>query len=191
MSSTSSGCQGGSPSVTSSKPSWADCAKPSSSWAPASPSSGNRFTSTLEVTTSSSTCCFFNIPQVRYVVVELKIGKFQPECAGKLGFYLAVVDDRFRDPARHEPTVGILLCAGRNDTVVRYALSGATQPMAVAGYTYDTLPPKEQAALPSDTRVASALEAPVDVAGRQMTLAEYLEIVGAESRTDRPLIRRG
>lgn len=126
---------------------------------------------------------FFNIPQVRYVVVELKIGKFQPEFAGKLGFYIAVVDDRLRDPARHAPTVGILLCAGRNDTVVRYALSGATQPMAVAGYTYDALPPNEQAALPSDTRVASALEAPVDVDGREMTLAEYLEIVDAEIRT--------
>ena len=122
---------------------------------------------------------FFNIPQVRYVVVELKIGKFEPEFAGKLGFYIAAVDDRLRDPARHAPTVGILMCAGRNDTVVRYALSGAARPMAVAGYTYDTLPPAERAALPSDTRVAAALEAPVDVDGRQMTLAEYLESVGS------------
>jgi hypothetical protein len=70
--------------------------------------------------------------------------------------------------------VGILLCADRNDTVVRYALSGAAQPMAVAGYTYDALPPNEQAVLPSDTKVASALGAPVEVDGRQMTLAEYL-----------------
>jgi len=79
--------------------------------------------------------------------------------------------------ARHAPTVGILMCADRDDTVVRYALSGAAQPTAVAGYTYDTLPPAERAALPSDTRVAAALEAPVDVDGRQMTLAEYLESV--------------
>jgi len=76
---------------------------------------------------------FFNIPQVRYVVVELKIGKFEPEFAGKLGFYIAAVDDRLRNPARHAPTVGILMCADRNDTVVRYALGGAAQPMAVAG----------------------------------------------------------
>jgi len=123
---------------------------------------------------------FFNIPQVRYVVVELKIAKFEPEFVGKLGFYIAAVDDRLRDPARHAPTVGILMCAGRNDTVVRYALSGAAQPMAVAGYTYDALPAGERAALPSDTRVAAALEAPVDVDGRQMTLAEYLESAGAE-----------
>ncbi len=126
---------------------------------------------------------FFNIPQVRYVVVELKIGKFEPEFAGKLGFYIAAVDDRLRDPALHAPTVGILMCADRNDTVVRYALSGAAQPMAVAGYTYNALPPAERAALPSDARVAAALQAPVDVDGRQMTLAEYLESVGAEPWT--------
>jgi predicted nuclease of restriction endonuclease-like (RecB) superfamily len=126
---------------------------------------------------------FFNIPQVRYVVVELKIGKFEPEFAGKLGFYIAAVDDRLRDPARHAPTVGILMCTDRNDTVVRYALSGTAAPMAVAGYTYDALPPSEQAALPSDTRVASALEGPVDVDGRQMTLAGYLESMTANRRS--------
>lgn len=103
--------------------------------------------------------------------------------SGKLGFYIAAVDDRLRDPARHAPTVGILMCADRNDTVVRYALSGAARRMAVAGYTYDTLPPAERAALPSDTRVAAALEAPIDVDGRQMTLAEYFESVGAEPWT--------
>jgi hypothetical protein len=79
--------------------------------------------------------------------------------------------------------VGILMCADRKDTVVRYALSGAGQPMAVAGYTYGALPPAERAALPSDTAVASALEAPVDVDGRQMTLTEYLESVGGQPWT--------
>jgi len=95
-------------------------------------------------------------------------------------FYIAAVDDRLRDHARHAPTVVILMCADRNDTVVRYALSGATQPMAVSGYTYEALPAAERAALPSDARVAAALQAPVDVDGRQMTLAEYLESVGPE-----------
>jgi hypothetical protein len=56
--------------------------------------------------------------------------------------------------------------------------------LAVAGYTYDALPPAERAALPSGTRVAAALQAPVDVDSRQMTLAEYLESVGAEPWSD-------
>ncbi|RLP69455.1 DUF1016 domain-containing protein [Mycetocola manganoxydans] len=48
---------------------------------------------------------FFHVVQLRYVVVELKTGKFQPEYAGKLGFYIAVVDDKLR-LATHNPTVG-------------------------------------------------------------------------------------
>ena len=43
---------------------------------------------------------FFHIEQLRYVVIELKTGKFQPEFAGKLNFYVALVDDVLRRP-RH------------------------------------------------------------------------------------------
>jgi hypothetical protein len=66
----------------------------------------------------------FHVEQLRYVVVELKIGRFKPDYAGQLGFYVALVDDQPRRPDRHAPTVGILLCAGRNDRVVRYSLGG-------------------------------------------------------------------
>ena len=90
---------------------------------------------------------FFHVEQLRYMVVELKAGRFLPEHAGKLQFYVALVDDRLRRPA-HAPTVGILICASRNDHTVRYALSRAGSPMAVSTYTYDALPPEEQVALP-------------------------------------------
>lgn len=40
-----------------------------------------------------------------------------------------------RDKTIHSPTVGILLCASRNDAVVRYSLASTTAPMAVANYT--------------------------------------------------------
>jgi hypothetical protein len=124
---------------------------------------------------------FFHIPQVRYVVVELQIGKFEPEFAGKLGFYVAAVDDLRRDPAKHAPTVGILMCADRNDTVVRYALRGTVQPMAVASYTYDALPAAEQAALPTAEQVTAALSSPLGVAGHQVTVAEYLAEVAPQA----------
>lgn len=75
---------------------------------------------------------FFHVEQLRYVVVELKIGRFEPEHTGQLGFYVAMVDDRLRLPDRHAPTVGILLCAERNDGVVGYALTSAAHPIAVA-----------------------------------------------------------
>lgn len=98
---------------------------------------------------------FFHTEQLRYVVVELKIGKFKPEYAGQLGFYVELVEDRLRRPA-HEATVGLLLCTDKNDRVVRYALAGSSQPIAVA--SYDLLPPAERAALPSEADLQRALE---------------------------------
>ena len=107
----------------------------------------------------------FNVEQLRYVVVELKIGRFDPAYVGQLGTYVAVVDARLRRRDRHAPTVGILLCKGRNDTLVRYALAGAPAPLAVADYTYDTLPPQERGALPTAAELAAALEPPAPPAG--------------------------
>ncbi len=53
----------------------------------------------------------FNVEQLRYVVVELKIGSFDPAYVGQLGTYVAVVDDRLRRADRHAHS-GILLCKG-------------------------------------------------------------------------------
>ncbi|MGP5319124.1 PDDEXK nuclease domain-containing protein [Arthrobacter rhombi] len=102
---------------------------------------------------------FFHVEQLRYVVVELKTGKFQPEYAGKLQFYIALVDDKLRR-SPHSPTVGILICGSRNDHTVRYALNQSNAAMAVSTYTYDTLPAAEQNALPDEEELAAALDWP-------------------------------
>jgi YhcG PDDEXK nuclease domain len=72
----------------------------------------------------------------RYVVIGLKTGKFQPEYAGKLNFYVAHVDDMLRRD-HHNETIGILICGTKNDRSVRYSLGRSTSPMAVAAHTYD------------------------------------------------------
>lgn len=100
---------------------------------------------------------FFHIEQSRYVVIELKTGKFQPEYAGKLNFYVALVDDLLRRQ-HHNETIGILICGTKNDRSVRYSLGRSTSPMAVAAYTYDKLPPAEQQALPDEGHIVAALE---------------------------------
>ncbi|MGP4033717.1 PDDEXK nuclease domain-containing protein [Pseudarthrobacter sp. 1C304] len=100
---------------------------------------------------------FFHIEQSRYVVIELKTGKFQPEYAGKLNFYVALVDDVLRRK-HHNETIGILICGTKNDRSVRYSLGRSTSPMAVAAYTYDKLPPAEQQALPNEGHIVAALE---------------------------------
>ena len=89
---------------------------------------------------------FFHVDQLRYVVIELKTTKFEPRDAGQLGFYVALVEDRLRRP-QHQPTVGMLLVADKNESVVKYALAGTTQPIAVSRYD---LSPAEQAALPPE-----------------------------------------
>ena len=99
---------------------------------------------------------FFHVEQLRYVVIELKTGKFKPEHAGQLQFYVALVEDRLRR-ASHAPTVGILVCGSRNDRVVRYALNQAGAPLAVSTFSYEALPAAEQEALPSEDDLTAAL----------------------------------
>ncbi|MFH5879329.1 YhcG family protein [Arthrobacter sp. NA-172] len=100
---------------------------------------------------------FSHIEQSRYVVIELKTGKFQPEHAGKLNFYVALVDDVLRRD-HHNETIGILICGSKNDRSVRYSLGRSTSPMAVAAYTYDKLPAAEQKVLPDEGHIVAALE---------------------------------
>jgi hypothetical protein len=89
----------------------------------------------------------FNIPQRRYIVVELKAGRFRPEQLGQLSTYVAVIDGELRDDTYQAPTIGLLLCTGKNEAIVRYALAGAGVPVAVADY--QGLPSDARAVLPS------------------------------------------
>jgi hypothetical protein len=64
---------------------------------------------------------------------ELKTGEFQPEYAGKLGFYLSAVDGTMRTPI-DGPTIGLLLCESRSCPIVEYALQNLIQPIGVSTY---------------------------------------------------------
>lgn len=100
---------------------------------------------------------FFHLEQRRYVVFELKTGKFQPEYAGKLNFYVALVDDQLRRDYM-APTVGILVCGSKNDRTVRYILDRSSSPMAVSEYTYESLPEPEKEALPDAEELTAAFD---------------------------------
>ncbi|MEK8225571.1 PDDEXK nuclease domain-containing protein [Oerskovia sp. M15] len=71
---------------------------------------------------------FFHVEQLRYVVVELKIGSFEPGHLGQLGTYIAIIDDQLRRPQIHAPTIGILLCTGKSGPIVKYALASTNAP---------------------------------------------------------------
>ena len=67
------------------------------------------------------------------VAIELKVGRFEPEYLGKLGFYLEALDRDVRK-AHEQPAIGVLLCASKNDEVVEYALSRSLTPALIAEY---------------------------------------------------------
>jgi predicted nuclease of restriction endonuclease-like (RecB) superfamily len=76
---------------------------------------------------------FFHRGLSALVAVELKIGQFQPEYLGQLEFYLEALDRDVRKPGEN-PSVGLVLCSAKDDTVVEYALSRSLSPALVAQY---------------------------------------------------------
>lgn len=68
---------------------------------------------------------FFDIEQLRYVVVELKVGPSTTAHPGQLGANVAVVDGELRSLATHAPTAGIRLCTGKGGAAVQYVPSSS------------------------------------------------------------------
>lgn len=114
---------------------------------------------------------FFNYKLKRFVVIDLKIEDFKPEFASKMGFYLEAVDELVREPD-HEPSIGLILCPGRNKTVTQWALRTLSSPVAVARYTtgdvtlVDDAPAELKPALPALPELASELEGIAGAADR-------------------------
>ena len=76
------------------------------------------------------------------IAIELKAGKFKPEYAAKLNFYLEILDDTVK--MEHEnPSIGILLCADKDEIAVEYALRIVNKPIGVAKYELTHKLPKE------------------------------------------------
>ena len=85
---------------------------------------------------------FFNRTLSSLVAIELKIGMFRPEHLGQLNLYLEALDRDVKKP-NENPSVGLILCTGKDDTVVEYAISRSLSPAMVADYTLH-LPDKKQ-----------------------------------------------
>jgi len=93
-----------------------------------------------------------------YVVIELKVTSFLPEYAGKLNFYLSVVDDQLRSD-HDEPTIGILICKDKDKTVAEYALRDIHKPIGVSEYQLtQALPDNLKSSLPSIEEIERELE---------------------------------
>lgn len=93
-----------------------------------------------------------------YVVIELKVSEFEPEHAGKLNFYIKAVDEQLRRDG-DTPTIGILLCKGKDRVVAEYALSDIHKPMGVSEYELvRSLPDELKSALPTIEQIEAELQ---------------------------------
>jgi len=77
---------------------------------------------------------FYHHPTRRFVVIDLKIGTFQAEFAGKMNLYVNAVNELVAHD-EDRATVGFILCAGRNEAVAHLTLQGIATPIAVTRYT--------------------------------------------------------
>jgi len=103
---------------------------------------GNQYKLTLEKNEYYIDLLFFHRKLNALVAIELKVGKFKPEYAGKMNFYLNLLNDKIKMP--HEnPSIGIILCTDKDKLEVEYSLQNVAQPMGVSTYTLKKYLPEE------------------------------------------------
>ena len=105
---------------------------------------------------------FYHLHLRCYVVVDLKAVPFRPEFAGQINFYCSVVDDRMRKPS-DGPTIGLLLCKGKDRVVAEYALRDVHKPIGVADWEtrlVASLPEELKGSLPTVEELERELGSP-------------------------------
>ncbi|MCL1971928.1 MAG: PDDEXK nuclease domain-containing protein [Endomicrobia bacterium] len=101
---------------------------------------------------------FYHLDLRCYIVVELKTTGFMPEYAGKLNFYLSAVDDILKKK-EDKPSIGILLCADKDNLTAEYALKDINKPMGVSAYKiFERLPKEYSKLLPSVEDIKKRIE---------------------------------
>ena len=91
------------------------------------------------------------------VAFEIKAGKFKPEYAGKMNFYLNLLDDFVREDGEM-PSIGIILCAEKDNFEIEYSLRKIDKPVGVAEYHLtNKLPEKFKKALPTAEDIKNKL----------------------------------
>lgn len=100
---------------------------------------------------------FYHLKLRCFVVIELKVVDFQPEFAGKLNFYLNVIDDKLKH-ADDQPTIGIIICKTKNSVEAEYALKGIEKPIGISEYELNKVLPDElKSSLPSIEEIENEL----------------------------------
>lgn len=92
------------------------------------------------------------------IAIELKIGKFKPEYAGKMNFYLSALNEKVKLEDEN-PSIGIIICKEKKRTTVEYALKDSNQPIGVATYKLTEILPKNfENLLPTPQQISQKLQ---------------------------------
>lgn len=81
---------------------------------------------------------FYHTKLKCYVVIELKVVDFIPEFAGKLNFYVSAADHLLKDE-NDNPSIGLLICKAKDETVVRWSFQDINKPIGVASYELQSI----------------------------------------------------
>ncbi len=91
------------------------------------------------------------------IAIELKVGEFIPEYKGKMEFYLAVLNEKVKEPDEND-SIGIIICRNKNKTIVEYSLKTSNMPIGVATYSTNAkLPVKYRKYLPEAKKLVAKL----------------------------------
>jgi predicted nuclease of restriction endonuclease-like (RecB) superfamily len=100
---------------------------------------------------------FYHLKLRCFVVIDLKMTAFKPEYAGKMNFYLSVVDDMLRHPD-DKPSIGLVLCKSKNGIVAEYALRDIGKPLGISAFQHlEKLPEQLKGTLPTIEEIEAEL----------------------------------
>lgn len=92
---------------------------------------------------------FYHLELRCYIVIELKVKGFEPEYTGKLGYYIAAVNNRLKKDVDN-PTIGLLIVKEKDNIEAKYSLESSSQPIGISEYKLSKLIPENfKSSLPS------------------------------------------
>jgi len=99
---------------------------------------------------------FYHTTMHCYVVVDLKMGEFEPEFIGKMNYYLSAVDELLKDEI-DQPSIGIILCKSKETLEVEYALRDVKKPLGISEFTFNELPEEVKHNMPTVAELENEL----------------------------------
>ena len=117
---------------------------------------------------------FYNDDKRFYLVVEVKVTKFEPSHVGQTNAYVSAVNHQLRKPG-DGPTIGLIICKEKDRVTAKYSLEGVSTPIGIADYALEKFLPAD---FTSDLPDVEAIES--DQTRRLQLLLEKHGIIGEE-----------